>query len=210
MNSSSHTIASVNNTHLYIVHILILKFGDRWKQYFQSEKWPSRLLPSPEQLTQDSFFALDNKDKNLPVMMLWKCYEYQYWIQNHTSFHFRSISKQNLSTCGHSTVVSSSIRGADLLREVMNAAFLSVRSVFTFITSVSISVEDVRMRFIWSDSEPEHTVISWTCFSLRVREDWTLESLQVSWTDWIRGCRLLNNSVVPCPLTVSCVMFQLS
>lgn len=83
-----------------------------------------------------------------------------------------SITKNDLSTRGHSTVVRPGIIRADVLGEAVDTFLCegSLLNLLTFIT-VFIWINYIRMRFIRSNVEPKHTVISRTCFVLRVREN---------------------------------------
>lgn len=83
-----------------------------------------------------------------------------------------SITKNDLSTRGHSAVVRPGIRGADILGEAVDT-FLCGGNLWTPLTfiTVSISINQVGVRVIRSSAEPKHTVISRTCTVLWVRED---------------------------------------
>lgn len=117
--------------------------------------------------------------------------------------HLCSISKYNLPTSGHSTVVSPSIRRIDVLGKSINTGWwrrMRISFIVTLIvTFISNRVDDVWERFSWTDSEPVDT---WAGLLLRVREEWALKSHRVNWTDRTRCCRPLNDSIV-CSLNAS-------
>lgn len=114
--------------------------------------------------------------------------------------HLCSISKYNLPTSGHSTVVNPSIRkiGKSLKTGWWRRTRISF-IVTPIVTFMSNSVDDVWERFSWTDSEP---VDAWAGLILRVREDWALKSQRVNWTDRTGCCRPLNDSIV-CSLDAS-------
>lgn len=117
--------------------------------------------------------------------------------------HLCSISRYNLPTSGHSTAVSPVIRRADILGKLINTGWWRRTRISFIVTPIvmfmSNSVDDVWERFSWTDFKPLDT---WAGLLLRVREDWALKSHRVTWTDWTRCRRPLNDSIV-CSLNAS-------